>query len=261
MLPLEGKIACITGSSGGIGEAIAWGLARAGAKVSLGARRAEKLEKVANSINEDLGSGTAVWIVTDVTKREDVRRLAELRGPSVDIWVNNAGIMYYQLMRNRGQDEWDRMLAVNCSGTLNGMAVAMNAMLTPVAAEKDGGGSGGHIVNISSDASKRVFPGLAVYCGTKAFVDSVSEGARRELVGTGIRVTVIQPGDVTTDLVVKNTDQEGADLAGAIVGCRINGPRNSVLDPKDIADAVLYAVSAPRHVAVNEMLVEPRDQL
>ncbi len=258
MLPLNGKIACITGSSGGIGEAIAWGLARAGAKVSLGARRAEKLEKVANSINEELGSDTAVWIVTDVTKRDDVRKLAELRGSSVDVWVNNAGVMYYQLMRNRGQDEWDRMVNVNCSGTLNGMAVAMNAMLPPIT-EKDGGG-GGHIVNISSDASKKVFPGLAVYCGTKAFIDSVSEGTRRELIGTGIRVTVVQPGDVSTDLVVKNTDQEGADLAGAVVGCTISGPRNAILDPKDIADAVLYAVTAPPHVAVNEILVEPRDQ-
>ncbi len=258
VLPLEGKIACITGSSGGIGEAIAWGLARAGAKVSLGARRTDKLEKVANLINKELGDGTVEWIVTDVTKREDVRRLAELRGPSVDIWVNNAGVMYYQLMHNCGQDEWDRMLAVNCSGTLNGMAEAMHAMLPSV--EKKHAGNGGHIVNISSDASKRVFPALAVYCGTKAFIDSVSEGTRRELVGTGIRVTVIQPGDVSTDLVVKNTDQEGADLAGAVVGCRINGPRNSILDPKDIADAVLYAVTAPPHVAVNEILVEPRDQ-
>ena len=104
---------------------------------------------------------------------------------------------------------------------------------------------------------------LAVYCASKTFVEVLSEGTRRELVGTGIKITTIQPGDVGgTNLIQKNSDQEAAEKMGVVIGAPVGEgfTRNQLLDTKDIADAVIYAVTAPSHVAVNEILIEPRDQ-
>lgn len=163
------------------------------------------------------------------------------------------GVMYFTNMKNLHEDEWERTVDVNCKGTMFGIGAVLGGMVER---------GSGHIVNISSDAGRRIFPSLAVYCASKYFVEAMSEGLRRELVGTGLRVTTIQPGDCATDLVMNNTDKEAAEEQGVTIGVKVGtgSTENQVLQPKDIAAAVLYAVSAPSHVAINEVLVEPRDQ-
>lgn len=251
--PLSGKVAVVTGASGGIGAAIALALAGAGAKVALGARRVEALEAVKATIVERVGSSDAVVIVaTDVTNRADVRALVaraeESLGP-VDILVNNAGVMPFELLKNVNQDSWDRTIDINCKGVLNGVAAVLPQMLARKA---------GHIVNISSDAGRKVFAGLGVYSASKMFVEAVSQALRLENVGSGLKVTTIQPGNVATDLVAhanaaSGVDEEAMKLYGEPSGYE-------VLKPEDIGNAVLYAVSQPPYVAVNEVLVEPRDE-
>ncbi|KAG6578095.1 putative oxidoreductase [Phytophthora cinnamomi] len=251
--PLSGKVAVVTGASGGIGAAIALELAKAGAKVAIGARRLEALETVKSDIEEKVGDGGRVLVVvTDVTKREQVQSLVQKTedafGP-VDILVNNAGVMHVQLMKNVDQDSWDRMIDINCKGTLNGVAAVLPKML----ARKSG-----HIVNISSDAGRKVFAGLGVYSASKMFVEGISQALRLENVGSGLRVTSIQPGDVTTFLVdhanaVSGVDEEAAKMFD-------EEPECEELQPEDVGRAVLYAVTQPPYVAVNEVLVQPRDR-
>ncbi|CAI5724832.1 unnamed protein product [Hyaloperonospora brassicae] len=250
---LSGKVAVITGASGGIGAAIALELSVAGAKVVLGARRLEALEAVKTSIEQQTGScGDILIVQTDVTKRQEVQALvdrAEETFHAVDILVNNAGVMPFELLKNVNQDSWDRTIDVNCKGTLNGVAAVLPKML----ARKSG-----HIVNISSDAGRKVFPGLGVYSASKMFVEGISQALRLEHVGSGLRVTSIQPGNVATDLVkhanaASGVDEEAMKLYGGSSECE-------VLKPEDIGRAVLYAVTQPPYVAVNEILVEPRDE-
>ncbi|KAE8895571.1 hypothetical protein PF005_g201 [Phytophthora fragariae] len=138
---------------------------------------------------------------------------------------------------------------INCKGTLNGVAAVLPKML----ARKSG-----HIVNISSDAGRKVFPGLGVYSASKMFVEGISQALRLENVGSVLRVTCIQPGNVATDLVkhanaASSVDDEAMKLYGGASECE-------VLKPEDISRAVLYAVTQPAYVAVNEILVEPRDE-
>ncbi|TYZ60597.1 hypothetical protein PybrP1_004541 [[Pythium] brassicae (nom. inval.)] len=204
--PLSGKVAVVTGASGGIGAAIASRLANAGAKVALGARRVDALELVRADIAAKVGASDGVVIVqTDVTKREDmhnlVRRAEESFGP-VDILVNNAGVMPFELLKNVNQDSWDRTIDINCKGVLNGIAAVLPKMLER---------KRGHIVNISSDAGRKVFAGLGVYSASKMFVEAVSQALRLENIGSGLRVTTIQPGNVATELVNNGNAASGVD--------------------------------------------------
>ncbi|CBN76651.1 non ribosomal peptide synthase [Ectocarpus siliculosus] len=255
-MPLSGKVVVVTGSSGGIGAAIASTLASAGANVVLGARRIEELEKVKTKIEAEVGGDRVMVCKVDVTKRDEVKALvaaAEAGFGPVDVMVNNAGVMYFTNMKNLHEDEWERTVDVNCKGTMFGIGAVLGGMIER---------GSGHIVNISSDAGRRIFPSLAVYCASKYFVEAMSEGLRREVVGTGLKVTTIQPGDCATDLVMNNTDKEAADEQGVAIGVKVGtgSTETQVLQPEDVAAAVLYAVTAPSHVAVNEVLVEPRDQ-
>lgn len=152
--------------------------------------------------------------------------------------------MLFQLMKNVAEDDWERQIDVNCKGVLNGIGAVLPAMLERGV---------GHIVNITSDAGRKVFPGLSVYSGTKFFVEAVSEGLREETAGTGLRVTCIEPGNVKTELLSHSRDEEAVKKYGEPSGAKI-------LDPEDIARAVLFAVSQPPHVAVNQLMVEPRDE-
>ncbi|XP_038055416.1 uncharacterized oxidoreductase SSP1627-like [Patiria miniata] len=243
--PLEGKVVVITGGSSGIGLAIAKCLAQAGASVALAARHEEKLEQARLKIAE-IG-GKVLAVKTDVCVRQQVKDLiakteAEL-GP-VDILVNNAGIGYYTMMRNLKEDEWEKTVDVNCKGVLNGIGAVLSGMIAR---------GKGHIVNMSSDSGRATCPGLAVYAGTKYFVEGMTSSMRKELVGTGIRVTNIQPGDVTTSFNEnKMIDQEALDKY-------FNSELDKYLSPDDIGRAVVYAVSQPDGVAVNEILIEPTD--
>lgn len=250
---LKGRVAVVTGASSGIGQGIALGLAKEGCAVALGARRSEIIQGSVDNIVKE--GGKAIAMSTDVTKRADVKALvaaAEQELGPVDILVNAAGVMYFTLMKNLHEDEWERTIDTNVKGVVNGVGAVFAGML----ARKNG-----HIINISSDAAKQVFPALTVYNASKAFVSTFSKGLRAECCGTGVKVTDIQPGDVGTSLLVSNTDKEAAEKVGVIIGKQIEGERNSVLDVSDIVDSVLYVLTAPAHVGIHELLIEPRDQM
>lgn len=242
--PLEGKVAVVTGASSGIGRAIAEALAQAGAKVAVAARRMEKLEEVKKSIERD--GGVSIAVSTDVTSKPSMEALmkrTESTLGDVDILVNNAGVMFYTYMRNFHWEEWEKQIDLNCKGVVNGVGAVLDSMLRR---------KSGHVINMSSDAGRRGFAGLAVYSGTKFFVEGFSQALRHEVAGTGIRVTTIQPGDVKTELLGHSTDQEAVTDCDGSTSVRI-------LDPSDIAKAVLFAATQASHVGINEILVEPRE--
>jgi NADP-dependent 3-hydroxy acid dehydrogenase YdfG len=160
------------------------------------------------------------------------------------VLVNCAGVMYYTLMENGREEEWERTVEVNCKGALNCMGAVLPGML---------GRGRGHIVTISSDAGRKVFPGLAVYSASKFFVEALSQGLRLETAGSGLKVTTVQPGNVATDLSALSSDEDALERYGRPSGAR-------VLDSEDVAASVVHVLSQPDHVAVNEVLVEPRDE-
>ena len=244
MAPLEGKVAAITGASSGIGEATAIALAEAGAKVSLGARRADRLD----ALVERIGDG-ALAIETDVSDeaqaREFVRRTKDELG-SIDILINNAGVMLLGLLIMQESDDWRRMIEVNQLGLVYCSHEALKLMSEQ---------GGGHIVNVSSVAGRHAFLGSAVYNMTKWGVTGFSEALRQEGVHVNVRVTCVEPGFVDTELQGHNTNPlvvEATKKAREDIG--------KVLEADDIAQAILYVVSQPEHVAVNEVLVRPTNQ-
>lgn len=244
--PLAGKVAVVTGASSGIGAAVAAALAAEGADVAIAARRVEALESLKSRITST--SGVRVLArATDVTDRAAVEALVktteETLGP-VDILVACAGVMYFTLMKNVHVDEWERTVDVNCKGLLNSLAAAVPPMLAR---------GGGHVVAISSDAGRKVFPGLGVYSASKMFVEGALQALRVETAGTGLRVTSVQPGNTATDLLGMSTDAEAVKKYGEASGAKI-------LDAEDVAGAIVYAVTRPEHVAINEVLIEPRDE-
>ncbi|EER17705.1 oxidoreductase, putative [Perkinsus marinus ATCC 50983] len=252
---LVGKVAVVTGASSGIGEGFARRLAAEGCKVALAARREDRLKKIVDELKR---SGyTAMAMKTDVTSQDSVRSLFETVegefGP-VDVVVNCAGVMYFTLHRSQHWDEWERTIDINCKGVVYTSGAVLPSMIKR---------KGGHIINISSDAATTIFPALSVYNASKAFVHVFSKSLRAETVGTGIRVTELQPGDVGTDLVVNNTDVDAANTIGVTIGKTIDGggDRNAVLDVSDVVDMGVFALTAPAHVGVNEILVEPRNQM
>jgi len=240
---LQGKAAVVVGASSGIGAAVARALSREGAPVVLAARRQEALEEVRASLD----GAESLSIPTDVTDREAVRALvarAEEEFGRVEVLVNCAGVMYYTLMANLREEEWERTVRVNCEGALNCVGAVLPGMLLR---------GRGHIVTISSDAGRKVFPGLAVYSASKSFVEALSQGLRLETAGAGVKVTTVQPGNVSTGLMGMSTDEEALEQYGEPTGAR-------VLDPEDVAASVVWALTQPDHVAVNEVLVEPSDE-
>ena len=233
----------MTGASSGIGAAVARALGAEGARVALAARRKDALL----AVQERLDDAESLVFSADVTDRAQVRDLISLAeddlGP-VDALVNCAGVMFYTLMKNGREDEWARTVEVNCKGALNCVGAVLPGMLER---------GRGHILNVSSDAGRKVFPGLAVYSASKFFVEALSQGLRLETAGTGVKVTTIQPGNVDTDLLSHSADEEALKDYGQPTGAQ-------VLDPEDVARSVVYALSQPDHVAVNEVLVQPRDE-
>ena len=237
----------MTGASSGIGAAVARTLAREGARVALAARREDALLETQATLEEAQSGTRSIVVPADVTDREAVRALvarteSEIGPP--EILVNCAGVMYYTLMRNLREKEWETTVEVNCKGALNCVGAVLPGML-------DRGK--GHIVTISSDAGRVVYPGLAVYSASKYFVEALSKGLRLETAGTGLRVTTIQPGNVATDLLAMSGDEEALELYGLPSGAK-------VLEPEDVAASVVHALSQPDHVSVNEVLVQPRDE-
>jgi NADP-dependent 3-hydroxy acid dehydrogenase YdfG len=237
----------VTGASSGIGAAVARALAREGTHVALAARREDTLLEIQAALDERRDEVKSLVAATDVTDRGQVKSLvarAENELGPVEILVNCAGIMYYTLMKNLHEDDWEWTIEVNCKGALNCIGAVLEGMLTR---------GRGHIITISSDAGRKVFPGLAVYSGSKFFVEGLSQGLRLETAGMGLKVTTIQPGNVATDLLALSRDEEALERYGQPSGARI-------LDPEDVAASVIHALKQPEHVAVNEILVEPRDE-
>mmetsp|Transcript_26665 Transcript_26665/g.56133 ORF Transcript_26665/g.56133 Transcript_26665/m.56133 type:complete len:277 (+) Transcript_26665:63-893(+) len=263
--PIDGKVALVLGASSGIGEEIARSLGREGCKLILAARRVDRCQKIIDELIAEGGKfQEGMGIQCDASVRKSVQSLYDeiiAKYGRIDIVVNTAGVMYFCMMKNGHWDDWEQTVDVNCKGTMFSCGAAVPHMISQKC---------GHIVNISSDAARQTFPALTVYNASKTFVHEFSKGLRCELVGTGVRVTELQPGDIRTDLIVNNKDKEAAEKVGVTIGKKIGGEdfnpsdesvRNFYLDPKDIADAVLYAVQAPGHVGVNEILIEPRDQM
>lgn len=242
---LSGKVAVVTGASSGIGAAVATALAREGAHVALGARRLDALESLKAKIS-GLGGKVAIC-KTDVTDKKQVEALVKTAsdelGP-VDILVACAGVMYFTMMANTQMDEWERTVDVNCKGILNSLASTVPGMLSR---------GRGHVVAISSDAGRKVFPGLGVYSASKFFVEASLQALRLETAGQGLRVTAVQPGNTNTDLLDMSTDTEAVKKYGGASGAQI-------LVPEDVANAIVYALRQPEHVAMNEILIEPRDE-
>jgi NADP-dependent 3-hydroxy acid dehydrogenase YdfG len=243
---LQNRVAVVAGASSGIGAAVVRALNAEGAHVALAARREEALLEIQAGL-EDRDGQRSIVAPADVTDRDQVDslvgRAGEELGP-VEILVNCAGVMYYTLMKNVRQEEWERTVEVNCKGALNCVGAVLPGMLER---------GQGHIVTISSDAGRRVFPGLAIYSASKFFVEALSQGLRLETAGTGLKVTTIQPGNVATDLISMSADEEALEEYGQPGDSR-------VLEPEDVAASVVHALVQPEHVAVNEVLVEPRDE-
>ncbi|GAB0120155.1 SDR family oxidoreductase [Acidisoma sp. 7E03] len=246
-MTIKGKIALITGASSGIGAATAKKLAAEGAIVGLMARRKERLETVVSAI-EGVG-GQAIALPVDVTNPGAVRDAIGTvidRFGRVDVLVNNAGLMPLSDVDSLKVDEWKRMVDVNISGVLNATAGVLPHMI----AQHEG-----HIFNMSSIAGRKVFTGLTVYCATKAAVAAFSDGLRMEISPKhNIRVTCIQPGAVKSELYNQITDesyrQQMDDLAR----------RMTFLEGEDIADTILFALNAPKHMDVAELFVLPTEQ-
>ena len=242
---LRGEVAFVTGASGGIGAAIA--RARRG-RLRRVPRRAPRGPhgRAGQGDREPPGSRAVAGPGDDVAPGREGRRCACTRalGPP-SIPINNAGVMHYTLMRNGHEDEWEQAVDVNCKGVLNGIGAVLPGMLAR---------GKGHVLSVSSDAGRKAFAGLAVYSGTKFFVEAVSQGLRAETQGTGVKVTTVQPGDTSSNLKTCTTDEEARALYA-----QSSEDRNLWLDANDVARTVVWALSQPPHVAVNEILVEPRD--
>ncbi|MBA1272348.1 SDR family oxidoreductase [Stutzerimonas azotifigens] len=240
MSNISGKIILITGASSGIGEATARLLAAQGATVVLGARRLERLESLAASINE--AGGIAVCRALDVTRREDTQAFvdfAEQRFGRIDVIINNAGVMPLSKLDALKIDEWDRMIDVNIRGVLHGIAAGLPLMQRQ---------RSGQFINIASIGAYAVSPTAAVYCATKYAVRAISEGLRQE-VGGDIRVTLISPG-VTESELADSISDEGARAV-------MNDFRRIALPAEAIARAIVYAVEQPADVDVSELVVRP----
>lgn len=242
---LSGRVVAITGASSGIGEATALACVAAGASVALAARRTDRIEALAARITDE--GGTAIAVPTDVSDERQARAFVEQtyeRLGRLDALVNNAGVMLLGAVMGADTDQWRRMIDANLYGVL----YCSHAVL-PVMAQQ----GGGHIVNVSSVAGRIASAGSAVYNMTKWGVNGFSEGLRQEALHANIRVTVVEPGVVATELIGHNDDAVQAMAAKLFEGVE-------PLQSQDIANAILYALGQPEHVSVNEILVRPSRQ-
>ena len=246
MAELSGKAVAITGASSGIGEATALTLAKAGASVALGARRKDRIDELAARIEDE--GGTAFALEVDVSDEEAARGFvtaAHERFGRLDTLVNNAGVMLLGPVEQADSEDWRTMVNVNLLGLMYCTHAALPIML---------GQESGDIVNISSVAGRFARAGNAVYAATKFGVGAFSEGLRNEVTERGVRVTLIEPGFVDTELQSHNT--------GAVLET-LEAMREHLRDPlraQDIANGILYAVSQPPHVSINEVLIRPTRQ-
>jgi clavulanate-9-aldehyde reducatase len=244
---LDGKVAAITGASSGIGEATAVALANEGAAVALGARRKDRLDQLAETIESEGGRALAIEadVGDEAQARGFVRNAAEELG-RLDILLNNAGVMLLGPVEGVDTEQWRRMVDVNVLGLLYCTQEALPLI-------RDSGG--GHVVNVSSVAGRTASFGSAVYNLTKWGVVGFSEALRQEALNSNIRVTAIEPGFVETELQGHNEHPlvvEGIEKMRDEIG--------QALAAEDIARTIVFVVSQPHHVNINEVLIRPTGQ-
>ena len=242
---IEGKVVVITGASSGNGEATARYLSSRGATVVLGARRADRLQSLADELTHK--GGKALAIQTDVTEVNQVKRLVDEAVKTfgrIDVLINNAGLMPHSPLERLKIDDWDRTIDVNLKGVLYGIAAALPYMKQQ---------KSGHFINVSSVAGHKVRPGSAVYAATKAAVLVISEGLRQEVKPYNIRTTVISPGALATELPNSITEPDIAENVRKFV-------QEVALPAESFARAVDFAMSQPEDMDVNEILFRPTRQ-
>ena len=240
---IKDKVVVVTGASSGLGEATVRRLAAEGARLVIGARRLDRLRALAS----ELGLGDAAAVETDVTNLEQVTHLVDhavaIHG-RIDVILNNAGLMPHSLLERGKVEDWDRMIDVNLKGTLYGIGAALPHMIRQ---------KSGHIINVSSVAGHKVRQSTAVYAATKTAVRVISEGLRMEMVPHNVRVTVISPGAVQSELADSITEPEIAQNMHAFYEA-------NAIPASSFADMVAFAIGQPENVAVNEILFRPTVQ-
>jgi NADP-dependent 3-hydroxy acid dehydrogenase YdfG len=244
---LEDRVALITGASSGIGKAAAMLFAESGCKVILVGRRQSRLAEVVDEIQSH--NGQAIQFAVDVTEERQVNSLVEKahgKWKKLDILVNCAGIMLLNPVVDANPEEWRSMISVNLLGPM----YLIHAVLPVMKSQ-----GGGHIVNISSTAGRFASPNAAVYSATKFGIRAFSDALRKEVAHDNIRITVIEPGATDTEISEQLTNPQIKE--------QVNAWTSSIrqLDPADVARAILYAVTQPKHVSINEILIPPLEHL
>jgi NADP-dependent 3-hydroxy acid dehydrogenase YdfG len=244
--PLSGKVALVTGASSGIGEATALALAEAGAAVAIGARRRDRLDALAAKLRDD--GARVLQLDLDVTDEQQCRAAVartrdELGG--LDVLVNNAGVMLLGTIVGADTEDWRRMMSTNVLGLMYMTHAAIEGMVEQ---------GSGDIVNISSVAGRQARKGAGVYNASKWAVNAFSESLRQEVTTRGVRISLVEPGAVATELSSHITQPEAREAS------RRMAESMRTLQSEDIARAILYVVGQPPHVAINEVLVRPTDQ-
>lgn len=238
-------VTIITGASSGIGAATAKALAKAGGKVMLVARNQQKVQTLKSEI-EELG-GIADFEIADVTKLEDMKRVVQntlAKFGRFDHLVNNAGLMLFSYWKDAAVDEWQKMIDTNITGYLNAIAAALPQFL----AHKSG-----HIINMGSVAGINICEGAGIYHGTKFFVRAITESLRKEVaVHNGIKVSLISPGVINTGWAEKVTNAEGSKIAEQL--------NKEAIESEDVAAAVLFALTQPGNVSINDIVISPTSQ-
>ena len=242
---LDGTVALVTGASSGIGEATARALAAEGAKVALAARRKDRLDALAGELG-------GLAIEADITSREQAVNAVETAAGELgrlDIVINNAGVMLLGPIVDAPVEEWERMISLNVQGLLDVAHAAIPHLLR--AAESDPRRVA-DLVNISSVAGRRVGAGGGIYQATKHAVGVFSEALRQEVTERHVRSSLIEPGATKSELVTHVREEVRSNLTPSSI---------EILEAEDIADAVVYVVTRPRHMAINEVLIRPTEQV
>lgn len=249
-MSLKDKVVIITGASSGIGQATAELLVQNGAKVALAARRLDRL----NELKKKYPQGDILAVKTDVTKSADVKNLVDQTKQTygrVDVMFNNAGVMPVNLLSAGASDEWDKMINTNLKGVLNGIHAVLPLM------EEQGSG---HIIATDSIAGFKTWPGFAVYSGTKYAVRGVMESLRQEVAPHHIKTTLIDPGEIATEL---DQSMNNKEIEAGLIE-QMHHPDDypmNILKPAEVAQAVIFAIDTPANMAVNELVVRPVGQV
>lgn len=242
---LQNKTAIITGASSGLGAASARALSEKGVRIVAAALDHQGLDAIVSELKGK--GGEAVGRVSDVTNPEDMKALAQFAQDSfgsVDILINNAGLMLFSNWVDLATDDWEKMINVNIKGYLHGIAAVLPFMLKQ---------KSGQILNMDSVAGHQVGPAAGIYSATKFFVQAMTESMRKELgVQHGIRVNTVSPGVINTGWADKVTDPAGRKAAQEL--------NKIAISPDDIGRAVVYALNQPENVTVNDLIISPTRQ-